>query len=132
MAPLEHGKKRDNYHGDVTHGQHIVQFSVAYFGFSYVIFVPSPKPRYTCFPRYLLLPETSFGTDKPSIGISKSGGGKALHGLISKRKQMLEDVSLLKKLKINETESAICNISPFLQRHGSQVVPIGFGLDIFA
>ena len=89
------------------------------------MFVPSPKPRYACFPRYLLLPgttligfivlfvtylhvqswiqenpvglylkyntiliiqnltqansyivaiETSFGTDKPSIGISKSGG----------------------------------------------------------
>ncbi|KAL4597231.1 hypothetical protein ACB092_12G219900 [Castanea dentata] len=34
-------------------------------------------------------------------------GGKALHGLSSKRKQMLEDVSLLKKLKINETESDI-------------------------
>ncbi|KAL0004782.1 hypothetical protein SO802_012343 [Lithocarpus litseifolius] len=32
-------------------------------------------------------------------------GGKALHGLSSKRNQMLEDVSLLKKLKINETES---------------------------
>nr|POE61363.1 hypothetical protein CFP56_40970 [Quercus suber] len=31
-------------------------------------------------------------------------GGKALHGLSSKRKQMLEDVSLLKNLKINETE----------------------------
>ena len=89
------------------------------------MFVPTPKPRYACFPRYLLLPgttligfialfvtylhvqswiqenpvglylkyntisviqnltqanscivatETSFGTDKPSIGISKSGG----------------------------------------------------------
>ena len=89
------------------------------------MFVPSPKPRYTCFPRYLLLLgttligfivlfvtylhvqswiqenpvglylkyntiliiqnltqanscivaiETSFGTDKPSIGISKNGG----------------------------------------------------------
>ena len=89
------------------------------------MFVPSPKPRYTGFPRYLLLPcttligfivvfvtylhvqswiqenpvglylkyntisiiqnltqanscivatKTSFGTDKPSIGISKSGG----------------------------------------------------------
>ncbi|XP_023919176.2 uncharacterized protein LOC112030741 [Quercus suber] len=34
-------------------------------------------------------------------------GGEALHGLSSKRKQMLEDVSLLKKLKINETESDI-------------------------
>ncbi|KAM3683820.1 hypothetical protein ACJW31_12G177700 [Castanea mollissima] len=34
-------------------------------------------------------------------------GGKALHGLSSKRKQMLEDVSLLKKLKINEAESDI-------------------------
>ncbi|KAK9992824.1 hypothetical protein SO802_022527 [Lithocarpus litseifolius] len=33
--------------------------------------------------------------------------GKALHGLSSKRKQMLEDISLLKKLKINETESDI-------------------------
>uniref|UniRef100_A0A7N2MLX8 Uncharacterized protein n=1 Tax=Quercus lobata TaxID=97700 RepID=A0A7N2MLX8_QUELO len=32
-------------------------------------------------------------------------GGEALHGLSSKRKQLLEDVSLLKKLKINETES---------------------------
>ena len=89
------------------------------------MFVPSPKPGYACFPRYLLLPgttligfivvfvtylhvqswiqenhvglylkyntvsiiqnltqanscivaiKTSFGTDKPSIGISKSGG----------------------------------------------------------
>ena len=41
-------------------------------------------------------------TNKPVVG---SSGGEALHGLSSKRKQMLEDVSLLKKLKINETES---------------------------
>ena len=44
---------------------------------------------------------STFDINKSMVG---SFRGKALHGLSSKRKQMLEDVILLKKLKINETE----------------------------
>ncbi|GMY33882.1 hypothetical protein FCV25MIE_29124 [Fagus crenata] len=37
----------------------------------------------------------------------RDSGGEDLHGLGFKRKQLFEDVSLLKKLKINETDSDI-------------------------